>query len=111
MIRVRAFVGIVLVFLCFSLRATTFTVTSASSNGPGTFSEAITLANANPGPDVIAFSIGSGPVTILLTNPLPVITGATAIDGSTQPGYAANPLITIDANGFLDCLEFVNSAL
>src|SRR3954451_6828848 len=110
MTRVRAFAGVVFGFLCFSLHATTFTVTSASSSGSGTLNEAIALANANPGPDVIAFSIGSGPATILLTNPLPVITGATTIDGSTQPGDTASPLIAIDANGFADCLQFANSA-
>src|ERR1051326_1246231 len=106
----RTLLGLILGVLCPSACATTFIVTSGNSSGPGTLSEAIMLANANPGADTISFAVGSGPVIISLASPLPVITGATTIDASTQPGYATTPVITIDANGFTDCIQFANSA-
>ena len=46
-------------------------------------------------PDVITFSIGSGPVTINLQSTLPPSVGPLTIDGTTQPGYAATPIVEI----------------
>jgi hypothetical protein len=37
---------------------TTYTVTSTGCTGPGSFVEAVELANANPGPDTISFTPG-----------------------------------------------------
>ncbi|MHC4328768.1 MAG: NosD domain-containing protein [Planctomycetota bacterium] len=67
----------------------TFTVTNTNDSSSGSLSEAIELANANPGLDLIAFNIpGSGPRTIQRLTPLPKITDPVTIDGYTQPGAA-----------------------
>ena len=75
----------------------------AANPGPdGTISlrEAILAANATPGPSVITFAIpGGGAQTITLGAALPAITGTLTIDGTSEPGYANVPLITIDDNG------------
>lgn len=53
--------------------------------------EAITLANATPGPQIIAFNIaGDGPHEIALTSLLPMIEEDLAIDGYTEPGSVPN---------------------
>ena len=59
-----------------------YTVTTNSDTGPGSLSEAITYANANPG-TTITFGISNQ--TITLTSPLPLILGDnTTIDGGTN---------------------------
>jgi hypothetical protein len=78
-----------------SARATTFTVTTSTDTVAAgnctvvpascNLREAITAANANPGPDAIAFSLPPGAVTTI-TNPPPVITDQVLIDGTTEPG-------------------------
>lgn len=92
------------------LRAATFTVNSTADTSdatPGdalcdaggsvcTLRAAIEEANANAGPDAIHFAIGTGPQTIAVTSLLPDITETVTIDGTTQPGYSATPLIEID---------------
>ena len=75
--------------------ATTFTVTNAQDSGPGSLRQAILDANANPGGDVINFSIGSFRQTIVLASVLPVITDPVTIDATTQPGFAGTPLIEV----------------
>src|SRR4029453_5043517 len=53
-------------------------------------------ANAHLGTDTIAFDIpGSGVHTIAIATDLPTITDPVVIDGTTQPGYAGNPLIEL----------------
>jgi hypothetical protein len=69
------------------------------------FGDAIEAANANLGPDTIAFAIpGDGPHLIVLSTPPlvtpPFATDAVVIDGGTQPGYAGTPLVEIDASGW-----------
>jgi parallel beta-helix repeat protein len=77
-----------------------FVVTNTNASGPGSFSQAISDANANPGIDTISFNIpGAGPHTIA---PASVCTGfggaivcidltdPVVIDGYTQPGASAN---------------------
>jgi hypothetical protein len=97
-----------LVGLCASLSmelrshanaALTFTVINTDDAGPGSLRQAIIDANANAGPDVISFSIASGPQRIVLTSQLPTITDPLTIDGTTQPGFAGVPLIEIQPNG------------
>ena len=85
--------------------AATITVNSnldtVADDGACTLREAITSANsdtasgvsvgectAGSGSDTIAFSIGTGLVTITPSTPLPNITSVVAIDGTTQPGGA-----------------------
>jgi parallel beta-helix repeat protein len=71
--------------------ANTYTVTSTADSGAGTLRQAILDANANPGPDTIAFNIvGSGVHTIAVASALPGISGPTTLDGYTQPGSSPN---------------------
>jgi len=74
-------------------------VTSAADSGPGTLREAITSADASPGPDSISFAIGSGPQTIGPSSALPPITDPVVIDATTQPGFSGTPLIRLDGAG------------
>lgn len=81
--------GVCLIFSA-ALSAATFTVTNTADSGPGSLRDAITAANAAPGPDLIDFSIpGLGPHTIMPLSQLPTLTdmtGPTTIDGTTQSG-------------------------
>ena len=71
--------------------ANTYTVTTTADSGAGSLRQAITDANANGGPDTIAFNIvGSGVQTITPATPLPTITDAVTINGYSQPGSSAN---------------------
>ncbi|MBI3852427.1 MAG: hypothetical protein HY298_19395 [Verrucomicrobia bacterium] len=96
-----ACVGIGTVF--FSIQASTLTVTNANDNNvsppPGSLRQAILDANANPGSDVVFNLPGAGPFTINLVAQLPSITETVRIDGTTQIGYAGQPLIEL--NGLL----------
>src|SRR5258708_4650635 len=74
-----------------------FVVTNTSDTGAGSLRQAILDANANPGADSITFSIGAGLQTIAPTSSLPDISDPVVIDGTTQPGFAASPLIEIRA--------------
>jgi len=61
--------------------------------------EAITVANSNADADVIEFNIGGGGAqTITHTTAFPNITQPLTIDGSSQPGFAGTPLITVNSN-------------
>lgn len=77
-----------------TVQASTFTVVNTNDIGPGSLYQAIVDANANPGPDTIAFNIpGTGVHTIdVSATPLPDITDSVTIDGYTQPGATANTL-------------------
>ena len=61
--------------------------------------EAITLANTNPGADIIEFNIpGTGPHVIAVGSPLPAITEAVSIDASTEPDFTGLPVVGLDGN-------------
>ena len=86
---------------------TVFTVINTNSSGPGSLAQAITDSNNATGPNVIDFSIGSGPQVISIPgtdkpsgigiiDTLPQVTHTVTIDGTTQPGYAGKPLIELD---------------
>jgi CHRD domain/Calx-beta domain len=75
--------------------AETYTVTNTNDSGHGSLRQAILDANANPGTDVINFSIGPGTLRIVLTSSLPVISDPVIIDGTTQPGFSGVPLIEV----------------
>ena len=104
--------ALILMFAAPQARAATLTVNStddapdalggdgvcATSNGNCTLRAAIQEANALPGLDTIAFAIGSGAQTIVLTSALPTITDPVIIDGTTQPGYAGAPLIELNGS-------------
>jgi hypothetical protein len=88
----------------------TFTVTTTVDNGndanptAGSLRQAIVQANATAGADTIDFNVpGGGVQTISPPNPLPAITDAVTIDGTTQPGYQAAsngpPVIRLSGGG------------
>jgi hypothetical protein len=77
----------------------TFTVINTLDSGPGSFRQAILDANANTGPNTIAFNIGSGVQTIVPATDLPAITKPVVIDGTTEPGFGPTPVIVLSGNG------------
>ncbi len=71
-------------------QAAPFAVINTSDSGAGSLRDAIDDANLAAGADDISFDIpGSGPHTITLATPLPDITEALTIDGSTGADAAA----------------------
>jgi titin len=75
----------------------TYTVTSTADSGAHTLRQAILSANSHAGLDTIKFNIpGSGVHTIVPLSPLPAITDAVILDGTSQGGYAGTPLIELD---------------
>ena len=88
--------ALTLVALLFSSNdaaANTYVVINTNDAGPGSLRQAILDANARNGPDTIAFNIpGAGPFVITIASSLPPFDDVT-LDGTTQPGYAARPLI------------------
>ena len=58
--------------------------------------EAILAANSHPGQDEIHFALPNQDRTIVPLSPLPDITDAVIVDGTSQPGYAGLPLVEID---------------
>lgn len=74
-----------------------FLVTTTSDTGAGSLRQAILDANDNPGVDQVNFAIsGTGVRTISPASPLPPLTEAAVIDGTTQSGYVNRPLIEIN---------------
>ncbi len=103
------------------LLAATYTVDILDDVDNGNFApgdlslrEAITLANSNPGADVIEFNTvftnGPGLHTINLTSPLPSINETVFLDGSSQPGYQGKPLINIDGNLISGTILTINNS-
>jgi CSLREA domain-containing protein len=93
---------------CFRLSQTgsIVTVNSAADTDDGscsaancTLREAIDAANAHPGEDTIRFAILTGSQVIHVTSALPPLTGTTTLDGTSQPGWVAAPIITVDGSG------------
>jgi hypothetical protein len=83
-----------------------FLVTSAlngvAGGGDGTLRAAILASNASPGPspNIIEFDLEPGGAqTINLTSPLPTLANPVTIDGTSQPGWNAAPLITLNGAG------------
>ncbi|HKQ06162.1 MAG TPA: hypothetical protein VJ464_13585 [Blastocatellia bacterium] len=66
--------------------ATTFIVTNTNDSGPGSLRQAVLNANANPGADLIQFSLPGGVGTIRLFSQLPDINEAVTIDGVMSSG-------------------------
>jgi CSLREA domain-containing protein len=73
-----------------------FCRTGGSPPGPCTLRAAIQEADALVGRDDIVFGIGTGAQTISPLSALPAITEAVTIDGTTQPGFAQDPLIQLN---------------
>jgi uncharacterized repeat protein (TIGR01451 family) len=83
-------------FYVSKLRAT-FTVTSNDDAGPNTLRQAITDANGTAGADTITFNLPAANTSIALASPLPAITEAVTIDGTTQPGD--DPVVELNGVG------------
>jgi len=80
-----------------TLAAMTFTVNNTSDSGGGSLRQAILDANANPGADTINFNIpGPAPHTIIPLSPLPAITEAVTINGTSQPDFAGLPVVELN---------------
>jgi len=77
-------------------------VTTTLDSGAGSLRQAIldvNAAQAGPQPIGIVFIIpGGGVKTIAPTAPLPALTKPTNLDGTTQPGYTATPIIELDGS-------------
>jgi titin len=78
------------------LAGMTFDVVTSADAGAGSLRTALTEANLAPG-STIDFNIQKGPLTINVLSPLPVITAPVLIDGTSQPGFAGTPLVTISS--------------
>lgn len=75
----------------------------ATAGAVCTLRAAIQEANAHAGDDVITFSVAG---TISPGSALPPIIGRVAIDGTTVPGYAGAPVVTLQTNGLYNGLQF-----
>ena len=71
----------------------TFVVNTLADSGPGSLREAIIAANTHKGADAIDFSVAG---TISLKSALPTVTDSLQLDGSSAPGYAGKPVVTLD---------------
>lgn len=79
------------------LAPATFTVTTVNNAGSGSLRAAINSANAASGPDTIDFNIaGTGVKRINLLSALPTISDTVTLDGTTQPGFTATPVIVLN---------------
>jgi len=80
---------------------TQFSVTNLSDDeNPGSLRWAIEQVNQGTGGDAITFCIqGSGSRQININSALPSITVPVTIDGTSQPGYAGTPVITLMGSG------------
>ncbi|MBP6880603.1 hypothetical protein KBC31_03180 [Candidatus Saccharibacteria bacterium] len=87
LILVSLFASFAVIIQSSGVSAATYSVITNSDNGAGSFRQAITDANANPGADEITFNIpGAGPHEIVTTSYLPAINQETFINGESQPG-------------------------
>src|SRR5262245_57034623 len=73
-----------------------FIVTNIMDSGIGSLRQAMLEANNTLGPDAIHFNIATTSKTISVVSPLPTITEAVSIDGTTQSGFSGVPLIRLD---------------
>jgi hypothetical protein len=75
----------------------TFTVTNLSASGAGSLRQAIIQSNATLGADTIDFGV-TGTIRTGRSS-LPAITDTVTIDGSSAPGFAAGPVVSVDFQG------------
>ncbi len=74
-------------------------VTKTGDSGFGSLRDAIVCANNLTGTDTITFNIpGTGPHTITPLSPLPAITEALTVDGTSEPDFAGAPVVEIDGS-------------
>lgn len=89
-------------FALTAMQANTYTVSNLNEEGEGSLRQALLDANANPGADLIDFSV-AGVLTLPYWTLLPEITDALTIDGTTAPGYMpGTPSFILDGDsGYL----------
>ena len=75
----------------------TFTVTNLNPFGSGSLRQAIIASNKRPGPDTIDFAV-AGTIRAGQAS-LPAITDTVLIDGSSAPGFAGSPVVTVNFQG------------
>jgi Ca2+-binding RTX toxin-like protein len=81
------------------LLATGIAVTNTNDSGAGSLRQALLDAESHPGSNFIYFNIPGGSVhTLQPLSPLPTITDTIVIDGTTQPGFMATPVIQLDGS-------------
>ncbi len=79
------------------LLANVTVISPADDATEGTLRWAILQVNEDSAPGTIHFNIpGEGVRVIEISSPLPRLTRAVEIDGTTQPGFSGVPLVTID---------------
>jgi len=66
--------------------------------GECTLRAAIQEANFVAGADSITFALSAGSLTITPAWPLPAVSEAVTIDGTTQPGFAGTPIVELDGS-------------
>jgi hypothetical protein len=77
----------------------TYTVLNTNDSGAGSLRQAILDSNGVAGGNILQFNIaGSGVHSIQPTSALPAITEQVTIDGTSQPGFTATPLIEINGS-------------
>ena len=85
----------VLIFLsAIGARAAVFSVTTNADSGTGSLRAAIQSANTSPAPNTISFLLS--PSRIAPATPLPAITNAVILDGTTHPAYLTLPVVAVD---------------
>ena len=79
---------------------TTFVVVNTNDGGAGSLRQALLDANAQAGPDQIAFAIpGTGVRSIFPATALPTIADPVTIDGTTQAGFTGTQIIELAGSG------------
>jgi hypothetical protein len=75
--------------------AATYQVTNLNDAGAGSLRQSIVDANSDPG-STVTFAVAG---TIVLSKPLPPVTGSVTLDGTTAPGFVSSPVVAIDFAG------------
>jgi hypothetical protein len=89
-------------------RAAGFAVTNTNDSGAGSLRQAITDANGADG--TVTFALpGDGAHSVAIASSLPAITGNVTVDGTTAPGYAGAPLVTLDGGNMFNPIVTVRA--
>lgn len=73
-----------------------FSILNTNDAGFGSLRSAIDQANRNPGPETIRFTLPAGsPLVISPRTALPILTGPTILDATSQPGFAGTPIVVL----------------
>src|SRR5260370_31386890 len=74
-------------------------VSSLAESGPGTLRQALQDANDSPDANLVVFNFpGPAPYTVHLLSALPAVTSPVIIDGWSQPGFSATPVVELDGS-------------